>query len=259
MDFRAGGAEELTRLAEQVVALRPDAIVAVSSLATAAARGATRTIPIILHGPDDVVALGYAASYARPGGNLTGVTIMGAGLDAKRLHVLREAVPAARRIAALVHPAFPSREGSLRGQRAVAAEAGFELIEAQASGPGDYASAFTAMRAAGVEAVAITANAGYFNDAAMLIALAAEARLPTICEWRVMAEAGCVLSYGPDRAAPYRRIGDYAARILRGANPGDLPIEQPTAFELVINARAAKALGLDIPPSLLARADEVIE
>jgi len=251
--------EALPQAAKDLIDLKPDAIVAISTVAATAVHAATATIPIVLYGGDDPVALGLAASFAHPGANLTGFTIMSVGLDAKRLDLLRQAVPHAKRVAALVHPAYLNRDASVREMQAVAAGLGFDLVIVFAAGPADYPGAFARMREAGAQALAITASASFFTDTALLIQLAAEARLPTVCEWREMAELGCVLGYGPSRRVLFGRIADYVARILRGANPGDLPIEQPAALELVVNAKVARATDLDIPPTLLIRADEVIE
>ena len=259
LEMRTGQAGEMPALVEGLVAQKPDAIIAVSSGVAALSRKASSTIPIILYGGDDPVALGLAATFAKPGANVTGITIMGVVLDAKRLELLHEAVPQARRVAALVVPGSPTREASEREMRAVAGKSGIELSIYPASEPADYELAFAAMHAAGAEALAITAHASLFANAPELIRLARDARLPTICEWREMAELGCVLRYGPSRKALFGRVADYAVRILRGANPGELPIEQPTKFELVVNSKAAKGLGIEVPPSLLARADEVIE
>src|SRR5262249_29186214 len=146
-----------------------------------------------------------------------------------------------------------------REMRAVAARAGVEVLTFEADGPEDYPAAFAAMRAAGAQALVIAGNPVFFRDAGQLGALAASSGLPTACEWAEMARSGCLLGYGPRLTEMRRRLADYAAQIFRGARPGDLPIETPTHFDFTINLRTARALGLAVPPSLLIRADEVIE
>ena len=203
--------------------------------------------------------LGYAESYARPGGNVTGVAILGAELDAKRLDLLHEAVPGAKSIAVL-YPGFTAgRAASESALRALAAARGLELVIVAAAFPEDYPAAFEAMRAAGVQALVISAGPQFDRDAAVLAALAAAALLPTVCQWARMARAGCLVGYGPDATALRLRLAHQVTRVFRGVSPGELPIETPTRFEFAINARAARALGILIPPALLARADEVIE
>jgi putative ABC transport system substrate-binding protein len=240
---------------QELLAARPDAIVAVGA-AIAVAGAATRTVPIVAFGSNPV-ELGLAAGFARPGGNVTGVVILTVELDAKRLELLQQAVPGRRRVAALLSSTRPvSSEAELR----VAAErAGVELLPFAVASPADYPAAFAAMRAAKAEALAIGAASEFYRDAGILAALALEARLPTVCEWADMARDGCLIGYGPSRTALRLRIADQIARIFRGAAPGDLPIEQPTLFEFAVNLKVAKALGIELPAAILARADEVIE
>jgi putative ABC transport system substrate-binding protein len=258
IDMRVGDATTLPGLARELLLARVDAIIAIGPDAIRAARDATSTVPIIMFGADPV-GQGYAASLARPGGNITGVMILASELDGKRLDLLREAIPAARRVAALMQPSAPGRQTSEQEMRAVAARVGLELLIFDAGGPDEYPNVFAAMRAAGAQGLVIMANALFNRDARPLAALAMEASLPTICEWAEMARDGCLLGYGPDRVALRRRVADYAARIFRGALPGEMPIEAPAIFELAINLRTARALGMTIPPSLLIRAEEVIE
>ncbi len=260
IDARDGPVDALPRLASELVALRPDAIFAVTTLAVRAAQKATSTVPIVAFGNEDALAPGSAMSLARPSGNVTGVVILLATLDAKRLDLLHEAVgPAARRIAALLVTNAPIHEATEQAMRAVAASAGFELLVFDAAGPDDYPAAFAAIRAARVQALLIGASAILYRDAGAIIALAGEARLPTACEWSDMARQGCLIGYGPDRRELYRQAANYVSRVLNGAAPGELPIQQPTRFEMAINLKTAKALGLAVPPAILARADEVIE
>jgi putative ABC transport system substrate-binding protein len=255
---RVGTGERMTTLARDLLAEKPDVILAVGWEAISAARAATTTVPIVFFGPDPV-RLGYAESLSRPGGNVTGVLILATELDGKRLQLLYEAVPGARRAAALARPNSPNRLQSDRDMRAVAAAAGRDLQIFEVARAADYGSAFAAMRGAGMDAVAIVADPEFYRDTAELARRAREAKLPTVCQWSEMAAAGCVLSYGPSIIGLRTRIAEYIARLFKGANPGDLPIEQPSKFELVVNLRAARAVGLTIPEAFLLRADQVIE
>jgi putative ABC transport system substrate-binding protein len=258
LEERAGAAAALPGLARELLLTKPDVIMAMGSDATRAAIEATTEVPIVMMGASPV-EMGMAASLARPGGNVTGVVILATELDGKRLDLLREAVPQARRIAALLLPWAPLRQASEREMREVAASTGVELLPFDAGAPEDYPAAFAAMRGAGAQAVTVMAHPVFNRDAALLARLALEAGLPTACEWAEMAQSGCLLGYGPSRSELRRRTASLVAQIFRGAPPGDLPIEQPTRYELAINLKTADALGLTIPQSILARADEVIE
>jgi ABC-type uncharacterized transport system substrate-binding protein len=242
-----------------LVASNPDAIIAVSDVSIEAVKAASGTIPVVMSfGTGDPVAAGFATSIARPGGNITGVVMLARELNAKRLTLLHEAIPKARRIAALA--VSEHRYGTiLQAMRAIAAETGFELPTFFAETPGSYPTAFTAMRSAGVEALAIVSAPEFSRDAEILAALAVEAKLPTVCEWSHMAAQGCLIGYGPSQTELRRRIADYLVRIFRGSAPGDLPIEGPTRFQFAVNLKTAKRLGVELPTGLLLRADEVIE
>jgi putative ABC transport system substrate-binding protein len=255
---RVGDAAAMQGLPRELLLTNPDVIIAIGPDAIRAASEATSTVPIVNFGPN-LVERGLAASLARPGGNITGVVILGPELDAKRLDLLHEALPAAHRVGALLLPSGPDRLSSEREMRAFAVRAGIELLTYEASGPDDYPTAFASMRAAGAQAAVIQANPIFYRDAARLAQLAIETGLPTICEWAEMAKSGCLLGYGPDRAELRRRIAHYVARIFQGTAPGELPIERPTHFEFAVNLRTAQALGATIPQSILFRADEVIE
>jgi putative ABC transport system substrate-binding protein len=248
----------MTDLAQQVAAGKPDAIIAIGNVSLIAAKEASATIPVVAFGPD-LVELGYADSLARPGGNLTGIVILSIELNAKRLELLHAAIPAARRIAVLMHPLNPLNEVNRRATSEVATRAGIELLFFEAAQREDYRSVVEAMRAAGADALAINADPQFAREGDQLAALAQEHGLPTICQWREMAEQGCFLSYGPSLSELYRRLADFAGRILRGATPREMPIERPSRFEFVVNAKTGKALSRSLPASLLARADEVIE
>jgi putative ABC transport system substrate-binding protein len=255
---RHGDAAALPRLVEEVLAAKPDAIIAIGPEPVTAAIAATKTVPIVGFGPD-VMFLGIAASQNRPGGNVTGVVILAPQLDAKRLELLKQAVPGARRVSALLMPSALQRKASESAMRTVAANAGVALQVVDAGRPDQYAPAFARMRDAGAEAVVITANATFYRDGQQLAALALESRLPSICEWADMVDMGCMLGYGPSRAELRRRLAHYVAQIFRGTPPGDLPVETPTHFELAINLKVARTLGVAIPSELQARADYVVE
>jgi putative tryptophan/tyrosine transport system substrate-binding protein len=211
-------------------------------------------VPIVAFGSDPI-ELGLAASYARPGGNVTGVVLLSDELEAKRLSILLETVPDRRRIAALV-PVSATYETALRK---AAAGLRVELLVFAAAAPSDYPAAFAAMRAQGAQALIIGADPQFYRDGRQLAGLAREARLPTVCEWADMAREGCLIGYGPSRIALRKRMADQIAQIFRGVAPGDIPIERPTAFEFGLNLGIAKSLGLVVPSTVLASADEVIE
>jgi len=205
---------------------------------------------------EDPVAAGWVASLARPGGNVTGLVLLGPELDGKRLELLHEAAPDRRRIAVLVEPGPPVP--SLKVMQAIAQALGLELVTATVVNR-DYAAAFKTIRAVSAGSVAVPTSPQFLRDVAKIADLAAENGLPTVCQWVEMARAGCLIGYGASLADLKRRTAHYVARILRGSLPADLPVEQASVFELAINGRTAKALDLTIPLSLLARADEVIE
>src|SRR5262245_54717874 len=206
----------------------------------------------------DPVGLGLAQSLGRPGGSVTGIWMLSRALDGKRLVLLHDAVPSARRIAILaMRP--PVHVGTIEELERIAQGLGLEAHVYFADGPTDYPAAFASMRAARIEALAILGSPVFHRDVAILSRMALEANLPTVCEWASMARDGCLIGHGPDLVTLRLRVADYVARILRGTPPGDLPIELPVRFEFLINLKTAKAIGITIPPSLLARADEVIE
>ena len=255
-DVRGGEADAQPALMRELLADRPDAVIAIGSAAILAAGAATRTVAIVGLGGDPV-QFGLAQSHARPGGNVTGVTVLISELEVKRLSILREAAPDRRRVAALV--SITQRSISEPALRKAAAGLGVELLVFPAAAPADYPAAFAAMRAARAEALLIGAAPEFNRDAKQLAALALEARLPTVCEWADMAHAGCMIGYGPSRPALRKRMAAQIAQIFRGAAPGEVAIELPTVFEFAINQKIAKSLGLTIPPLVLAQADEVIE
>jgi putative ABC transport system substrate-binding protein len=255
---RHGTTDQLPALMREIIATRPDAILAFGGEAARAATRATDSVPIILYGADPV-RLGVAESMARPGRNVTGVVILPTELDGKRLQLLREALPGATRLAALLHPGSPTVDATEREMRMIAATAKFDLRVFPARGPRDYQTAFSAMRSAGANGAAIMANPEFNRDRKLIADLALGTGLPTICEWAEMAREGCMLSYGPTRDELWERVAFLIARVLGGASPADLPIEQLTKVEFVVNLKTAKALGVTIPEAVLLRANEVIE
>jgi putative ABC transport system substrate-binding protein len=259
VDVRVGTAGQMPELARTVLAGKPDLMVAVSDIAIAAAKAASGSVPIVMSfGTGDPIAAGFAASITRPGGNITGLTMLAPETNAKRLTLLHEAIPKARKIAALTVSAR-RYENILREMRAAAAAVGIELLTFSAESAGAYPAAFTAMRAAGAEALVIVSAPEFNRDAEILAALAIETKLPAVCEWSHMAAQGCLFGYGPNQVELRRRTADYVVRILRGTPPGDIPIEGPTRFAFTVNLKTAERIGVELPTGVLLRADEVIE
>ena len=253
-----GQHNRLPALASDLVQLSPDVIVAATSPSAVAAHRATASIPIVMVNVGDPVALGLAASFARPGRNVTGLSSFGLETGGKQLALVKEVVPEVRRIAVLYNPQNPLAAQWLRDIEAAARTLAVDIQVFTVTGPDDVAPAFRdAKGRVGAVLVFSEQVANLLSD--QISALALSSRLPTVGGARVLAEAGGLMTYSTDFIRPYRRIATYVDRILKGAKPGDLPIEQPTKFELVINLKTAKALGLTIPPSLLARADDVIQ
>jgi putative ABC transport system substrate-binding protein len=255
-----GRPDRVRDLVAELVRLKVDVILAGSSAVAVAARDETRTIPIVMATGGDPVTLGLVASLARPGGNVTGLSF-GVGMDTvgKSLELLKEAVPRVRRVAALSNPANPSHSLVTESLSTVARAVGVELQLFEARGSDDFDSAFAGMTRQRVEAILVYLDPFFVLHRAPLLNLVAKNRLPAIYFSRDYPEAGGLMSYGANYLDSFRRAATYVDKILKGAKPGDLPIEQPTKFELVINLKTAKALGLTIPRSLLLRADHVIE
>jgi len=254
--------ERLPTLAAELVALKVDVIVAPNTPAALAAKQATRTIPIVFSFAADPVTSRLVTSLAQPGGNVTGLSVFGPELVGKCLEQLKQAVPGVSRVAYLWQPgALDERQEKDRLKRAeVAARAlGMRLQVVEARGPEDFDRAFSDMTRARADALTVLGGAMLFTERRRLVDLAAKNRLPAVYSWREFVDVGGLMSYGPDLADSLRRATTYVDKILKGTKPGDLPVEQPTKFELVINLKTAKALGLTIPQSVLARADQVIE
>lgn len=246
-------------LAADLVRLNVDVIVASVNHAIEAARASTQMIPIVMIVPSDPVGLGFVQSLSRPGGNITGLTWQTREAVPKRLQLLKQAIPSLSRVAVLWDPTEPARRGQVEEAEAAAPAIGVQLSVFEVRNPAGLEDAFVAMAKTGVGAVLVEASAMLGAQRKRVADLAVKSRLATIGWWRGIAEAGCLLSYSPSIMEQYRRSAYFVAKILEGANPADLPVEQPTTFELIINLKTAKALGLTIPPSLLLRADQVIE
>ena len=226
----------------EAIATKPDVVVAVSTVAILAVKEASSSVPIVMSFiGEDPVAKGVANSFAKPGGSVTGVAMLAAEMDGKRASLLHEFVPAAHRIAILTGRPPRHAEGREEAQRA-ARKLGLETDVFYADEPADYVTAFAGMRTARSEALAIISAPDFFRDAALLSRLALEAGLPTVCEWASMARDGCLIGYGPNFAALWRRPAEYVARILRGEKPGELPIEQPPCSSLPLISRPPRHL-----------------
>jgi putative tryptophan/tyrosine transport system substrate-binding protein len=255
-----GNFDRLPALAADLVARKVDVIVSGGGgIGTFAAKSATSTIPIVFAVGGDPVELGLIASLARPGGNLTGVSIITVELMPKRFELLSELVPQARLIALLANPNSPSAERTTRVVEEAARAKGLRLHILKANNESEIDAAFSTVVQLQASALVVGADAFFNSRREQLVALAARHAIPAIYEWREFAASGGLISYGASLAASHRQAGIYAGKILKGAKPADLPVEQPTKFELVINLKTAKAIGLTVPQSLLARADEVIE
>jgi len=257
-----GRGERAPALAAEMVNLKPDVIVANTTANVLAAKQASSTTPIVMMGVMDPVGRGVVASLAHPGGNVTGPTDdVGPSLAGKYLELLKEAIPRVSRVAVLVHRPNPLEPPSayLSETQAAARALDVTLQTCHVQAPGEIEGAFTTMIEARAEALLVLPHPTFALRAQQIVALAAQSRLPAIYFQKAHVEAGGLMAYAPDRVAIWRRLGYYVDKILKGANPRELPVEQPTKFELIINLKAAKALGLTIPPSMLMRADEVIE
>ena len=254
-----GRAERLNDFALDLVRLKVDVIVAGNPASVLSAKRATATIPIVMMNTPDPVQLGVVASLARPGGNITGTTTLSGDLSIKQLQLLKEAVPRASRVALLWNPDNPWHPVTVKGLQARSESLGLQLQVLEVRSPDAFDSAFHAMKTERAQAVLVLVGPMTFFHRRRLADLAIKSRLPMMGGLRDYAEVGSLMSYWADTTDVYLRAASYVDRILKGAIPGDLPIEQPTKFELVINLKTARALGLKIPQSVLLRADQVIE
>jgi len=255
----AGDADRTRRFAAELVALAPDVILAAGGQVMGPLLQVTRTVPIVFTQTPDPVGAGYVESLARPGGNATGFTQFEYSISAKWLELLKEIAPRVTRAAVLRDPAIPEGVGQFAIIQAVAPSFGVELRPVDVRDAGELERAVTAF-ARGSNGGLIVPASGLANvHRELIITLAAQHRLPAVYPFRFYVTSGGLISYGPDSIDPHRRAASYVDRILKGEKPADLPVQAPTKFELAINLKAAKTLGLDVPPMLLARADEVIE
>jgi putative ABC transport system substrate-binding protein len=253
-----GHSDRLSSLAAEMVGHKVDVIVTVTIEAARAVKQVTRTIPIVTATGGDPVVAGLAASLARPGGNVTGVTSLNRNLNGKRLELVKELLPHATRVAMVRDPDNRTSGSTLKNAESLARSLGL-AVQSFDVRAGEFQPVFAAMQQAHVQAVIMADNTPFLGERRRLADVAIAHRLPVIAAAREYTEAGALMSYGTDYPDLFRRAAEYVDRILRGAKPGDLPIEQPTKFELVINLKTSRALGLTIPPQILARADEVIE
>jgi putative ABC transport system substrate-binding protein len=257
--YADGRFERLPNLATELVRLRVDILVAVGAPAAHAAKNATSVIPIVIGNAADPVGTGLVASLARPGGNITGLSDFNLGVVTKRLELLKQVVPTASRVAVLLNPANPTNPPQLKEIQTVAPALGVTLLALEAKTSDDIAPAFAVMKSERPGALLVMGDLMFGTHQRWIAELALKSRLPTIWAMKENADAGGLMSYGTNFEDLSRRAATYVDKILKGAKPADLPVEQPTKFELVINLKTAKALGLTIPQSLLARADQVIE
>jgi putative ABC transport system substrate-binding protein len=257
IEFRIGSLDQLPQLAEELVRLKVDVIVASPGSAALAAKKATTVVPIVFANVNYPIEIGLVSSLTRPGGNITGTSFNAAELAGKRLELLKELVPTLRRVAVLSHPPYHTYTVQLKEAEIAAHTLGLEVEPMPVRSLNDFDAAFKAMR--GADGLLQLDMPFFTTHRARVAELVHRSRLPAIFGYRPMVEAGGLMSYGPDIPDVHRRAATYVAKILKGAKPGDLPVEQPTKFEFVINSKTAKRLGLTIPPSLLLRADQVIE
>jgi putative ABC transport system substrate-binding protein len=254
-----GKPERLPVLARELVQLSVDVLVTSGAPAALAAQQATATIPIVMAQINDPVALGLVASLSKPGSNITGLATLHSELGSKQIELIKEAVPKASRLAVLWHPGNPGARDIVTHTRHAARTLGLALLPVEVRGAGDLAAALTAMKRQRADALLVAPDPLLLPYSVELVQLTIKHGLPTMFGWSELVEAGGLMAYGPSIPEIFRRAAVYVDKILKGAKPADLPVEQPTKFELVINMKTAKALGLTIPPSVLARADQVIE
>ena len=252
-----GSLDQLSQFAEELVRLQVDVILARASSGAMAAQRATRSIPIVFFAVYGPVEIGLVPNLGHPGGNITGVAVNASDMAGKRVQLLKDLIPTLKRVAMLSHPPHPTNAVQLEGAAAAARAVGLQLEPVPVRGADDFAPALKALR--GVDAVLHADTPLFITNRARLIEAVAASRLPAIYAARVYVESGGLMSYGSDVPDLWKRAAVYVDKILKGAKPGDLPVEQPTAFELAINKRTAKAMGVTIPPSLAVRADHIVE
>jgi putative ABC transport system substrate-binding protein len=253
-----GKLDRLPELAAELIGLQVEVIVTGGTPAVIAAKQTTSTIPIVAASADNLVEAGVVASLARPGGNVTGSTRVDADISAKRLELLRETFPKLSRLAVLSHGALGGDQEELEETQAAAASSGVQIESFQVQDPNRFITVYTEMKKKRADALIIFTSSFTSFHRRTLLELATENRLPTMCAQAAWIEAGCFMSYGPNLTEFYRHAAYFVDRILKGAKPADLPVERPRKYELIINLKTAKQLGLTIPPNVLARADKII-
>jgi putative ABC transport system substrate-binding protein len=257
--FAANHHDRLPTLADELAGLKPDVLVAASTTAALAAKSATKNVPIVFFGSGDPVVSGLVKSLARPGGNITGFTGFAAVLAGKRLELLKQTIPTLSRVAVLRHPGNPGSEEIWRESQIPAAGLGLLLYSVEVTRADEMDGAFQKAVKAQSGALAVTISALFTTNRNGISDLAIKHRLPAIYARREFVASGGLMSYGADQAEPYRRVAVFIDKIFKGARPAEIPVEQPTEFELLINLKTAKQIGLTIPPNVLARADRVIK
>ena len=255
----AEGKEDLPGLAAELVQLKVDIILTAGTPPIQAAQQATRTIPIVVAVAGDIVGMGFAASLARPGGNVTGLTLLSPELSGKRLELLKEIVPGMIRVAVLYNSSNPVSAPQLTETQVAARSLGVQLQSLGVRDANGFGSAFAAMTRERAGALMVLSDVMFFNQRTRIVSLATKGRLPAVFWRSEFTEAGGLLAYGPNVSDMYRRAATYVDKILRGTKPADLPVEQPMKFEFIINLKTAKQIGLTIPQSVLYRADKVIK
>jgi putative ABC transport system substrate-binding protein len=256
--YAEGSSDRFTEFAAEFVRLKVDVILSGSTIAIRAAKKLTETIPVVMTGTGDPVGTGLVASLSRPGGNVTGLSSVGPDLNTKRLELLKEAVPGALRVAVLFNGANPSNVTALKEVEIAARSLGVQIHPSDARDTSDFERAFDVATRQRANALLVQRDPRNNSHRAQIVALASKSKLPGMYPGVEYVDAGGLMSYGVSSTDLYRRAATYVDKILKGAKPADLPVEQPTKFELVINLKTAKQIGLTIPPNVLARADKVI-
>jgi putative tryptophan/tyrosine transport system substrate-binding protein len=257
--FADGKPESLSGLAIDLVQSKVDVIVTAGSVAARAAKQATTSIPVVMGAASDPVSSGLVASLARPGGNITGLSLNAIDVSPKHIELVKSVMPKIGHVAVLTNPGVPAHLAILKNLQAAAQRVGIKILSVDARTADEIERGFSTIKREGAEAVIVVIDSFFTFQRQQIAELAARNRLPSVFAFRQAVEAGGLLSYGQDLADSYRRAAGYVDRIFKGAKPGDLPVEQPTKLELVINMKTAKALGITIPQSILLRADRVIE
>jgi len=256
--YADGNLSRLSELASELVQLKVDVIVAAGTQSTTAAKQATRTTPIVVGAAGDLVGTGLVASLSRPGGNITGSTVISPDIGGKRVELLKEAVPKASRVAVLLYSSSGTDRDEVKQMETAAQSLRLKIQIVKVQNPSDFQAASAAMKRENADALILIQNSFTNVHRKQLAGLGVKSRLPTMCESARWTEDGCVMSYGPDLPYQYHRAAVYVDKILKGANPAELPVEQPTKFELIINLKTGKQIGLTIPQWVLVKADRVV-